>query len=143
VFHQRTTCLWLLAACLSSTGAPEYAVMGKGAHFRHLEACFHYPEVAGFSMDPSQVHSAHRFASIRFVGSGPKKCSFKRPRSCPWHFIYPLAPRSRSGLVASLILEDTPKSWLYIGSSIYFQLVKGLHLLCAGKDTPCLIECLT
>jgi hypothetical protein len=79
VFHQRITCLWLLAACLSSTGALEYTVMGKGAHSRHLEACFHYPEVAEFSMDPSQVHSVHRFASIRFVDLAPKSAVSKDP----------------------------------------------------------------
>jgi hypothetical protein len=58
---------------------PEYTVMGKGAHFRHLEACFHYPKVAEFSMDPSHVHSAHRFASIRFVDLAPKSAVSNTP----------------------------------------------------------------
>ena len=46
--------------------------MGNGAHFRYLEACFHYAAVAELSMDPFQVHSAHQLARIRFVDLAKK-----------------------------------------------------------------------
>jgi hypothetical protein len=116
--------------------------MGKGARFRHLEACFHYPEVAESSMDPSQVHSAHRFASIRFVDLAPKSAVSKTP-FLPLAFHLSFSPSVTIWAGSFPDPRGYSKVMLYIGSSIHFQLVKGLHLLCAGKDTPCLIECLT
>ena len=64
-------------------------------------------------MDPSQAHSTHQLARIRFVDLAQKSAV------SPIRF---LASLSRSGPVAPLTIEDTARPWLYASSPVYSQL---------------------
>ena len=117
--------------------------MGKGAHLRYLEACFHYPEVAEFSMDPSQVYSCALVRKHPIRGSGPK-CAVSKTPFLPLAFHLPFSPSITIWAGSFPDPRGYPKVMALCKLIDIFPIGRGVTSpLCFGKDRPCLIECLT